>query len=71
MSGVGHCTVIYLFFFFSAFDVLLRNLPDLTLDTPDAATVLANFLARAIADDCIPPKVISIYREAIDSVEAK
>jgi programmed cell death protein 4 len=37
---------------------LLRNLPDLVLDTPDAATVLANFLARAVADDCLPPRYV-------------
>ncbi|XP_059471112.1 programmed cell death protein 4 [Neocloeon triangulifer] len=41
-----------------AFDELLRNLPDLVLDTPDAATVLANFLARAVADDCLPPRYV-------------
>lgn len=28
------------------------------LDTPDAATVLANFLARAVADDCLPPRYV-------------
>lgn len=54
-----------------AFDALLKNLPDLTLDTPDAATILGNFLARAIADDCIPPKAISSYKEKMDSGEAK
>lgn len=42
----------------TAFDELLRNLPDLVLDTPDAATVLANFLARAVADDCLPPRYV-------------
>ncbi|CAB3387160.1 Hypothetical predicted protein [Cloeon dipterum] len=41
-----------------AFDELLRNLPDLVLDTPDAATVLANFLARVVADDCLPPRYV-------------
>ena len=45
-----------------AFDYLLRQLPDLTLDTPDAATILGNFMARAIADDCIPPKFINSYK---------
>merc|ERR1719315_955552 len=39
-----------------AFDALLRQLGDLILDTPDAPHVIGNFLARAIADDCIPPK---------------
>ncbi|XP_053690201.1 programmed cell death protein 4 [Sabethes cyaneus] len=38
------------------FDILLENLPDLILDTPDAPHILGNFIARAVADDCIPPK---------------
>ena len=48
--------------FFSAFDYLLRQLPDLVLDTPDACEALGNFLARAIADDCIPPKFLHSYK---------
>ena len=48
--------------FFSAFDYLLKNLEDLVLDTPDAPTILGNFMARAIADDCIPPKFILSYK---------
>lgn len=34
-----------------ALDQLLRNLPDLVLDTPEAPTILGNFIARAVADD--------------------
>jgi programmed cell death protein 4 len=45
-----------------AFDYLLKNLEDLVLDTPDAPTILGNFMARAIADDCIPPKFILSYK---------
>lgn len=33
----------------------MENLPDLILDTPEAPTILGNFIARAVADDCIPP----------------
>lgn len=40
------------------FDMLLNNLPDLILDTPDAPHVLGNFIARAVADDCLPPKYV-------------
>lgn len=40
------------------FDMLLNNLPDLILDTPEAPHLLANFLARAVADDCLPPKYV-------------
>lgn len=38
---------------------MLVNLPDLILDTPDAVTLLGNFIARAVADDCIPPKYVT------------
>ncbi|XP_061397987.1 programmed cell death protein 4 [Musca vetustissima] len=41
------------------FEILLANLPDLTLDTPDAPNLLGNFLARAVADDCLPPKFVT------------
>lgn len=40
------------------FDMLLNNLPDLVLDTPEAPHLLGNFLARAVADDCLMPKYI-------------
>ncbi|XP_060665086.1 programmed cell death protein 4 [Drosophila nasuta] len=41
------------------FNMLLANLPDLILDTPEAPVMLGNFMARAIADDCMPPKFVS------------
>ncbi|XP_055910089.1 programmed cell death protein 4 [Eupeodes corollae] len=41
------------------FDILQENLPDLILDTPEAPHILANYMARAVADDCIPPKYIT------------
>jgi len=50
-----------------AFDFLLKNLDDLVLDTPDAPTILGNFMARAIADDCIPPKFILSYKGHVDT----
>lgn len=50
-----------------AFENLLANLPDLTLDIPDAPTVLGNFIARAIADDCIPPKFLTVMKEKSDN----
>ncbi len=52
---------------FTAFDYLLKNLPDLVLDTPDAATILGKFMARAIADDCIPPKFLHSYKGHVDT----
>ncbi|KAF5284091.1 hypothetical protein FQA39_LY17140 [Lamprigera yunnana] len=41
-----------------AFENLLANLPDLILDIPDACVIVGNFVARAIADDCVPPKFL-------------
>ncbi|XP_045781500.1 programmed cell death protein 4 [Maniola jurtina] len=43
-----------------AFERLLEKLPDLVLDTPDAAVLLSNFIARCVADDCLPPKFVQI-----------
>ena len=54
-----------------AFDYLIRQLPDLILDTPDAPIILGNFMARAIADDCIPPKFLHSYKGQVDTEEAK
>lgn len=49
------------------FNLLLNQLDDLELDTPDASTVLGNFIARAIADDCIPPKYVTNTKEDLES----
>ncbi|KAL3864300.1 hypothetical protein ACJMK2_005993 [Sinanodonta woodiana] len=48
------------------FDHLLRSLTDLTIDTPDAPTVIGQFMARAVADDCLPPKFLSTYKGKVD-----
>jgi programmed cell death protein 4 len=48
-----------------AFDILIKLLPDLVLDTPGAPTVLGNFIARAVADDCIPPAYVSRHLEKV------
>lgn len=53
------------------FDVLLSSLPDLVLDTPTAATVLGNFIARAVADDCIPPKFVQKHKGVVDCMHAR
>merc|ERR1719200_107314 len=53
-----------------AFDLLLRQLTDLILDTPDAATILGNFMARCIADDCIPPKFLQSYKGNVTEPES-
>ncbi|XP_037298957.1 programmed cell death protein 4 isoform X1 [Manduca sexta] len=47
-----------------AFSRLLEKLPDLVLDTPDAAVLLSNFIARCVADDCLPPKFVQTQAQA-------
>ena len=54
-----------------ALDELLRNLPDLVLDTPDAPTVLGNFIARAIADDTVAPRFLQNYQGKVTCELAK
>lgn len=41
-----------------AFEKLLHDLPDLSLDTPDAVSALGKFIARAVADDCLAPRFV-------------
>ena len=41
------------------FDDVLSQLEDLVLDTPDAAIVIGNFIARCVADDCLAPAFIT------------
>lgn len=52
------------------FNSLLNQLDDLELDTPDASSVLGSFIARAIADDCIPPKFVTNAKESLESKKA-
>lgn len=37
-------------------ELLLADLSDIMLDTPEAPNLLGNFIARLVADDCLPPK---------------
>lgn len=53
------------------FDGLLNNLKDLTIDYPEAPKVLGQFIARAVADDCLPPKYIHSYKGSVDNVHTQ
>lgn len=55
----------------TAFQMLLSNLPDLILDCPEAPVLLGNFIARAIADACMPPKAVNIFKEKIENDYAR
>jgi len=48
------------------FKILIKNLPDLLLDTPNGPAVLGNFIARAIADDCLPPCFVTKLKQTLD-----
>ena len=47
-------------------DKLLQNLPDLVLDTPEAPTILGNFIARSVADDTLAPRFLHRYQGKVD-----
>jgi len=48
------------------FDALLNSITDLSLDTPEAPAILGQFIARAVADDCLPPKFVAGYKGKMD-----
>jgi len=54
-----------------ALDYLLKQIEDLELDTPEAPLIIGNYIARAIADDTIPPKFLHSYKGHVDSAEAR
>ena len=45
------------------FDLLLDRAEDLQVDTPQLIFLLARFLARAVADEAVPPKYIAALQE--------
>lgn len=49
-------------------DHVLQNLSDVTLDVPDAPEVLGKFIARAVADDCIPPRYVGQHPPAAEAL---
>ncbi|EKX43265.1 hypothetical protein GUITHDRAFT_73273 [Guillardia theta CCMP2712] len=55
--------------FFEGFIAVLRSLDDLSLDTPNAPALLANFIARAIVDDVLPPNFISFVPDRLVASE--
>lgn len=50
----------------NGFDAILDNLAELTIDTPEASSVIGQFIARAIADDCIAPKYVMKFKGTVD-----
>ena len=60
-------SLITIFDIITGFDFLLHQLNDLSLDTPNASEVLGNFIARAIADDCLPPAYVQNHQNITDT----
>jgi len=46
------------------FETLLDSLDDLSMDVPDARTIVASFLARAVVDEVLPPAFLSEQNNA-------
>nr|KAG5705228.1 hypothetical protein BaRGS_011254 [Batillaria attramentaria] len=53
------------------FDDVLEKLSDLVIDTPDATSVVGKFIARAVADDCLPPKYVKKYKAPVECPHTK
>lgn len=53
------------------FDDVLNDLADITIDCPEAPSMVGKFLARAVADDCIPPKFVANHAGRISCVQAR
>ncbi|GCC19695.1 hypothetical protein chiPu_0021129, partial [Chiloscyllium punctatum] len=54
-----------------AFDKMLKDLPDLILDTPEAPQVLGQFIARAVADDVLPSNFLDSYKGRVNCDHAR
>ncbi|XP_036407133.1 programmed cell death protein 4-like [Megalops cyprinoides] len=54
-----------------AFDKMLKDLPDLILDTPEAPQMLGQFIARAIADHALPMGFLDHYKGKVDCDHAR
>ncbi|XP_015271211.1 PREDICTED: programmed cell death protein 4-like [Gekko japonicus] len=55
----------------AAFDGMLRDLPDLILDTPEAPQMLGQFIARAVADHALPLDFLERYKGRVDCEHAR
>jgi len=53
------------------FEKLLANLPETILDVPDAPTLLGNFLARCVADDCLLVASVHGFKDTVTNDYAK
>ncbi|XP_032885889.1 programmed cell death protein 4-like isoform X1 [Amblyraja radiata] len=54
-----------------AFDKLLRDLPDLILDTPEAPQMVGQFVARAMADHVLSAEFLNNYKGKVDCEQTR
>ncbi|MEQ2205618.1 hypothetical protein XENOCAPTIV_005897, partial [Xenoophorus captivus] len=54
-----------------AFDKMVKELPDLILDTPEAPQMLGQFIARGIADHVLPMNFLDTYKGKVDCEHAR
>ncbi|XP_035262944.1 programmed cell death protein 4b isoform X1 [Anguilla rostrata] len=55
----------------TAFHKLLRELPDLVLDTPGAPQLVGQFIARAVRDEILSKSYIESYKGKVDCEHAR
>uniref|UniRef100_A0A7N6C488 Programmed cell death protein 4 n=1 Tax=Anabas testudineus TaxID=64144 RepID=A0A7N6C488_ANATE len=55
----------------NSFDKLLRELPDLVLDTPGAPQLVGQFIARAVSDQILSKNYIEGYKGKVDCEYAR
>ncbi|XP_012722447.3 programmed cell death protein 4b [Fundulus heteroclitus] len=55
----------------ASFDKLLRELPDLALDTPGAPQLVGQFIARAVSDQILSKSYIEGYKGKVDCDHAR
>ncbi|VDL18901.1 unnamed protein product [Hymenolepis diminuta] len=46
-----------------SFRLLLDDMPEIVIDVPKAPDYIGRFIARAVADDILPPKFVQQYKE--------
>ncbi|XP_048464770.1 programmed cell death protein 4b [Rhincodon typus] len=54
-----------------SFDMLLKDLPELALDTPGAPQLVGQFIARAVADEILSKSYVESYKGKVDCENAR
>eukprot|EP00730_Choanoeca_flexa_P008782 TRINITY_DN12535_c1_g1_i2.p1 TRINITY_DN12535_c1_g1~~TRINITY_DN12535_c1_g1_i2.p1 ORF type:complete len:440 (+),score=127.14 TRINITY_DN12535_c1_g1_i2:2701-4020(+) len=57
--------------FEAAYNTLVERVDDLMLDVPDAVDALAKFMARSVADDCLPPAYVNNHARMMEVIRIR